>query len=476
MNYLDYPVLRWETNWREPVRLGPAYDARPEQIGFGAEAIDSLADEVQHTHEITLSLRGEDWPQLQDWIDRRRGPAIAFWLPGNERTMDVIAADDSTHFVIRAAGWADWWGAHPGSRHILLVDADGDWHFAEIIGVVADATGEHIELSAETAVAVDPEWEIRSLYLVRLAEDAIEPEFAAPGYVDLRLRVIELPLEIETRVGWSRPVWLYEFRIAPPSGSVTWRFTSHQQDVVYDGHNYSAVSIEHAEIKSSARGDEESIEILSWWEQSNPLLAFFPVPLACPMDCSITETSVGNLATGRVLFAGRVGKVSAEGKRITATIRSRIDVLGRVFPRFAMQPMCNYRLGSPSCGIDVEAFKVTGDIELDSEDNARRITVAACAGEQGLYSHGWLITGSGTSTEIRSILQSSEDGELTLNAPLYLAEAGQSVTVYQGCDGRSSTCVETFDNYERYGGHPFIPLDNLVLRAINIEAGENAKK
>jgi hypothetical protein len=127
----------------------------------------------------------------------------------------------------------------------------------------------------------------------------------------------------------------------------------------------------------------------------------------------------------------------------------------------------------------IEAFALNATVDAI---DGRTLTVAGSGfvGEgANHFAEGWIEVGSGESLEVRTILQSgAESGgkvDLTLNAPLVLAEVGASAILFPGCDGRDVTCASKFGNFLNWGGHR-VPLRNLTLNALNISAGTGAKK
>jgi len=145
-----------------------------------------------------------------------------------------------------------------------------------------------------------------------------------------------------------------------------------------------------------------------------------------------------------------------------------------------IQPRCNYRVFEPStCRLSREIFAL--DVTVDALDG-RTLAVAGAslAGKVANYfAEGWIEVGSGESLEVRTLLQSgAESGgkvELTLNAPLTLAEVGTAAVLFPGCDGRDSTCASKFGNFANWGGHR-VPLKNLSLKALEIHSGAGGKK
>jgi hypothetical protein len=98
---------------------------------------------------------------------------------------------------------------------------------------------------------------------------------------------------------------------------------------------------------------------------------------------------------------------------------------------------------------------------------------------QYYFAEGWIQFGTGSTYEVRTILNSSAEdvGEVTLvlNAPLSFATPNDAGTLYPGCDGTDGACQVKFSNFPNWGGHR-IPLRNLASKAMEIKAGSEGKK
>lgn len=157
-----------------------------------------------------------------------------------------------------------------------------------------------------------------------------------------------------------------------------------------------------------------------------------------------------------------------------------MDALRSGLPGMLIQPRCNYRLFEPAtCRLSREAYAV--GVTVDALDG-RTLTVAG-AGLAGKganhFAEGWIEVRSEEQLEVRTILQSAAESggkvDLTLNAPLALAEVEASAILFPGCDGRDVTCASKFGNFANWGGHR-VPLKNLSLKAIEIQSGAGGKK
>ena len=65
---------------------------------------------------------------------------------------------------------------------------------------------------------------------------------------------------------------------------------------------------------------------------------------------------------------------------------------------------------------------------------------------------------------------------LTLTSPLTNAPSvGDAVAMYPGYDGQAQTAINTFNNYNKFGGFPFIPTGNPFVLKIVQPSGTGKK-
>lgn len=94
--------------------------------------------------------------------------------------------------------------------------------------------------SSSAFIPVDETWQVFPLFLVRLADDNEAIQILAERWQHRTFRVVELPSDyaVISQTGNatepSAPVYLYRFTADLPDGAITWRFTSHPEDLSLD--------------------------------------------------------------------------------------------------------------------------------------------------------------------------------------------------------------------------------------------------
>lgn len=494
MIYLSRPIFTYPFNWAEALQKSFSFDLRAMQIGFGPEVYAPKQLHVVRGFEFTtLAACLGDIAWLEDFFNQLYGPLTGFWLPTDQAEMTVKAAVDATHFDIVSQSLVDTWQDSPAiylwfTRLGIVPQA------AKITAVATiDATTERVTvdtavplLGGDTGVG---SIKVSRLLYVRLAGDEEQTEFIAEQFQRRTVRVVELPTEYITWETGERPVFLYHFFVKYPDTQQDWYFTSFAESLTVGDHTYAPAPISHGELATSTRADKEELKIDAFFASGNPLALFIPFAVPFPMRVEVLETALPSLSAPSSLFSGQVQTVQAKGKALTADCVSVIDAMERKLPRFLLQTRCNYAVFVPeTCQLDPAAYKITGTI---SAINDRTITISAAAlasnaPNQGTpppdhwFAEGSVVIGTGTSKEIRTILDSavvdSTHHTLTLNRALHVNTTGAAAVVLPGCDHRALTCQNNFNNFVNFGGHPYLPQDNQIFGVAKIPSISTGKK
>lgn len=225
-----------------------------------------------------------------------------------------------------------------------------------------------------------------------------------------------------------------------------WRYTSHQNDVLYDGMNWSAHAIERGngiEQSDNPLRADTAFEVAAGSDLAN--LALNP-PLNVAPKITILRSEDGRQFY--TVFAGRImagvwndGFVSVE----LEAVHTELQITGLTE---TVTPQCRYSLGSRKCG---------------HIESARTVTVTAVDGNlvtltESLpleYNYGRLKHGHNhhyidTQPNVKT---------LRLLHPATFT-AGDQVEVNRGCDRTLATCHSRFNNAINFGGAVNLPTKN----------------
>lgn len=486
--YSSRPVFDQEIDWASEPSGRYRYDLKELDIGWLSPRYERIQKSTVQGFDVKVLL--EDEGKLDDFeafVDLLSGRLQGFWFPSPYSEIKIDSGVNSTQFKIEHQGWEAFWGDHP-SQH-LIFEKDDQRLFAKVTAVSDNYDGTETA-TIDQAHTIDETWTARKLLYARMASDEEEAEFLADNVQERRLRIVELPEEYAQAETGQRPVYLYHFWIyIPATGEqVDYYFTSLNVDIESNGQTYTSQPIEHAGHRDTVTGEDTNLQVRAVYDSWNPLAQFLPFSMPAPLWMEAIETTYGSPDTTTKLFTGRVQKVDLEGRSIRAEVANIIDALGRRFPKMMIQPRCNWFLFSTPCGVNSDNYKaevtlttVIGTrIDVDAQSPVNPDGDDNYSGaEANYFTFGYMVTGSGSETEIRSIIKSSEEwsGEMGLwiNTPLRFATQGQAATIFAGCDKAGTTCDNKFDNFKRWGGHVVAPRNPTIEAMENERASGNKK-
>lgn len=494
--YLNRPVFTAFVNWASAPLKTFTYDLRELQIAFAAPRYERLQNHTVQGYECEVAFRTEaDLVAWEEFSAALKGRLGGFWLPVGLAACKVASVEPATEqFAVAGQALRDWRSDHPGCSHLCFRSPSGIEQYGQVQSVAAVADGrELVTLTGELEHAIDQTWAVSPLLYVRLASDTEELEAVTGEFSTLRLRAVELPEEYATVEIGTQPVYLYEFRATLLNQTQVWRFTGLNQGITSLGEVFGSFPIEHRGLRQSMRSEGDDVTIETVHDAASPLSLFVPFRVPAPLWVTIYETTFGDPDSRAVRFVGKVGAPRVEGIKLVSQCAAVIDALGRRFPRFLLQPRCNYALFSRECGVGNGRFTAICAIDALQWDDGvlqyggrhLRLNVSSpptgdpLSAEMNYFADGWLETGSGATTEVRLIRQHNApvDGKMTvrLDRPLEFAEPGQQVLLRAGCDKSAATCAVKFRNFKRWGGHVLVP-HNSALQPLETETLSGGKK
>lgn len=314
---------------------------------------------------------------------------------------------------------------------------------------------------------------------VRFAKESITLKYITDELAEASIEVEQLPWEIALPAGEQPELepeaHFFRFTAAVPGG-LDWRFTNWEHDIVrteggapvtYRGDAHSF--FEYDQITRTIDLSDDPITLASWVFDGNPLMLVIQRALDAPLRLEIRKGSPANPDAARLIYAGDIEEVTAEGRRLSATTTVLGGLLEVKAPNFYFGPVCNHGFCRPGCYLDPARWTFSATIEAidgNTIDIAITVNPSPLTPSTGFFTRGWLGKGAGIDYELRNITQSVALGgnrhRLTLRRPLRVAQPGLALTVMPHCSGTKVEC-DRYDNYINFGGHPHIGSKNLSL-------------
>ena len=171
-------------------------------------------------------------------------------------------------------------------------------------------------------------------------------------------------------------------------GAEIYRYSSSQEDVLYEGHVYTAQAIFRNEISRDFDSDSASITLPYTLE---------PAPRYRVLNPSTTVWVKILKDTGALLFFGRVGSCSFNMQQATATLKlvSLQGMLKTKIPSRNYSTGCNFELFDRGCGLVKENFK-KALFSTDTTVSADKLSITCpslAEVEDGYFTGGYVQSG-----------------------------------------------------------------------------------
>jgi len=254
----------------------------------------------------------------------------------------------------------------------------------------------------------------------------------------------------------QRPIEIYDIELP----TETYRFTSHDEDVVFGGQTYAAVAISCGPRTLAQVGKVREVTITI--ARDNALAESLRANGIPPIDALVTLRAFHeDDPEARQLWKGYIGSLSTEDVLVRLRVPNRSDeVFDRQFPVLVAQRNCPHQLYSPGCGVDEDSFKISPTVTAISSDGLT-ITVSSISGKPDSWARDGKITRTSDGDARTVITQSGTT--ITIDVPFRLLATSDAVDVFAGCDHTldgQRGCLELFNNVANFGGHEALPTSN----------------
>ncbi len=493
--FLSRPVFDFPVNWATTPRQSFSYELRDRVLGMSAPVYEPLQLAPVRGFEFALDLRSEDEiVALDNFFSALKGRLNGFWIASPFLALEITPGLASNFtFLIKDQNLRDVWTDHP-DVYLEFRKPGQVTQYGKLGSIEVTLDGQElITLDADLASAVDDSWTVRQLVYVRLVEDGEKARYWADNRAQRKVRVIELPAEYAALETGQQPVFLYRFSLAAGGSTQTWTMTSLNEDIVSDmggaitSSTFTSRPITHGAHRQSMKNVDDGLELTSWREPWNPLAQFLPFTLPGHLWVAVFETTYAAPNVGQIIFQGRVKSVKPQGKLLTARCQAFGGIFEKKFPRFLLQPRCNYPVFSAPCGLVESRWRINGQItSVVGRKVVLTVSAPPLAGETasgtfGYWALGWLSVGSGATYQRVAVTQSAAltgtSLELRTKTPLLNPDAlvGAIATLAPGCDGADATCRDKFYNFQRWGGHVQAPQNPSVRAAAQPAVNGNKK-
>jgi len=260
---------------------------------------------------------------------------------------------------------------------------------------------------------------------------------------------------IEQSVDGGFAVELYSFQ-----GTFSNFFlTSYAEDFEFNGQVYkSTAGLQRKNTDLTVVGGSSSGELEISMPFQTPVALAYAFADAPPSLLFTLRRGHVSDTEFRVLWTGQGGSWVVKGATATLKIPSTFSrALNSIFPPRRWQAPCNHLLYDNRCGVSRASFSETTTV-LSVTGESIRLNALSWTTTEGVG--GEII--NNTTGERRTISSHTAD-TVRVKLPFTQLNAGDSVTVFQGCDHSPFVCRDKFNNLDNYGGFPLVPTFNPFL-------------
>ena len=172
---------------------------------------------------------------------------------------------------------------------------------------------------------------------------------------------------------------------------------------------------------------------------------------------STWPTVVGTLVT----FYGRIGDIDVDRTSATINVLSALELLNIQMPRNLYQSVCLNTVYDGACQAVKASFTVTGSVSGGSSVSG---FTTALAQASGYFEQGVLTFTSGANAGLKRTVNTFSGGVFSFALPWpYAPLAGDTFSVFAGCDKTQTTCRTKFANEISFRGFNEIPVPETTM-------------
>lgn len=266
--------------------------------------------------------------------------------------------------------------------------------------------------------------------------------------------------EIENSEYLGRPVELLKISTIEQ----TWRYTSSEIPLTYNGEIYTPTTISHGDISPLTDTSKSGVPIKL--ARNAPVGDLFKASapsevVTVTLYGSHYDENTADMPGYVVLWKGRLINVEWDDTYMTLTTEGVFSSLQRVGIRRRCSALCPYTLYGSECTVNKQSRAHSFVV---SSISGLSVVVTPMNRSTNYFTGGMIeyINQSGNIERrmIKSSVTVGSIGTLSLATTPFGLTVGENVTLYPGCDHSLATCNNKFSNGLNFGGQPFVPTLN----------------
>jgi len=176
------------------------------------------------------------------------------------------------------------------------------------------------------------------------------------------------------------------------------------------------------------------------------------------------------------VFQGFVSDVYPDRTQVRVTVKDALELLAQQFPHNVYQSVCLHTVYDAGCNLAKTSFTATGTVAASP---APTLTSFKTGNAQAAdyFTQGVVTFTSGANAGLKRTVKSySPATGFTFALPLpHAPAAGDTISVFAGCDKTLATCRSKFNNAGRFRGFPWVPTPEMATPPIKGYSSQGGK-
>lgn len=260
------------------------------------------------------------------------------------------------------------------------------------------------------------------------------------------------------------------YTITTTSGLVA-RFTSHDQNLLYNSNSYQSIPISRTNIAYHTDLQVDKVDVsfgligVTIGESLYSIPKIIRTGILRNAHVVISLVDYVALDSEKILFYGYVtGGISYNRGICTLSVGSLLDKLNEKFPKYIYSEFCQHQLFSTYCGLDKTAWRGSNAITNSSDNTFYSPMLTFNSSNQNFYLKGEIQFTSGPNEGLSRSIIYHGDGYVKVLIPFpETSDAGDTFYAWPGCDKAGITCDYKFDNYANFMGFEYCPKPETLI-------------
>ena len=251
---------------------------------------------------------------------------------------------------------------------------------------------------------------------------------------------------------------------------VTFRWTDHDQDVVFEGETYVCAigGFDRTALESLLELEVSNMDLLGYLEPSSfsreeVQAGLFDAARMRVFLVNWKDPSMGGLP----LRWGTLGEVRTTD---TGAFQAELRDLKQAYTQTIGQvttPECTANFGDDRCMMNLDDYTFAAEIVEVVNRRQFRIDIEPETLSDGLFNFGVVKFKSGANEGRPVEIYRVQTDMVTLKFPVpNLLAVGDTLDIVAGCDQRPSTCKNVYHNKINFQGFDFLPGQNALFRPV----------